>query len=127
MLNFEENVIINDENDIGSDQETNCSYSEHSNRTPSIEIASMSSTISTLNTTDHALISTKVIDNSCNKQEQLMNLLNSDFLSCSFCHANDNVIKVSHLHLLSMLNIFDSYFVQNSFRIQCTAEDYDHI
>ncbi|CAH8476242.1 unnamed protein product [Schistosoma intercalatum] len=94
MLNFEENVIINDENDIGSDQETNCSYSEHSNRTPSIEIASMSSTISTLNTIDHALISTKIIDNSCNKQEQLMNLLNSDFLSCSFCHANDNVIKL---------------------------------
>ncbi|CAH8443921.1 unnamed protein product [Schistosoma rodhaini] len=94
MLNFEENVIINDENDIGSDQETNCSYSEHSNQTASIEIASMSSTISTLNTLDHALISTKVIDNSCNKQEQLMNLLNSDFLSCSFCHANDNVIKL---------------------------------
>ncbi|CAH8481914.1 unnamed protein product [Schistosoma margrebowiei] len=94
MLNFEENVIINDENDNGSDQETNCSYSEHSNRTPSIEIASMSSTISTLNTTDHVLISTKVIDNSCNKQEQLINLLNSDFLSCSFCHANDNVIKL---------------------------------
>uniref|UniRef100_A0A5K4F9T4 TRIM2_3 n=1 Tax=Schistosoma mansoni TaxID=6183 RepID=A0A5K4F9T4_SCHMA len=94
MLNFEENVIINDENDIGSDQETNCSYSEHSNQTASIEIASMSSTISTLNTLDHALISTKVIDNSCNKQQQLMNLLNSDFLSCSFCHANDNVIKL---------------------------------
>ncbi|CAH8462361.1 unnamed protein product [Schistosoma turkestanicum] len=122
MLHFEENSpIITSENDVGSDQETNISYSENSNQTPSIEIASMSSTISLTN----ALISTKTIDNTCDKQEKLINLLNSNFLSCSFCYTNENIIKLLPcLHTICqncVISLSKHLKNQNNSLIKCKA------